>query len=69
MKVSRYILHIFLFRKVVAGPYPRYLEDPKIPNVLKDIHEGDCWNHNGSKSLFSKILGTAYYLPAMRNTQ
>jgi hypothetical protein len=36
--------------KSVAGPYLRCLEDPKVHEAVKDIHEGDCGNHSGART-------------------
>jgi ribonuclease HI len=66
-KVTQYtILNKKLYRKSLAGPYLRCLNDGEAQEVLKDIHEGDCGNHTGGRSLFSKILRTGYYWPTMR---
>ncbi|KAI3744713.1 hypothetical protein L1987_57804 [Smallanthus sonchifolius] len=67
VRVSRFIiLQNVLYRKSIADPYLRCLEDPKAHEVLKDIHEGDCGNHNEGRALFSRILMTGYYWPTMR---
>ncbi|XP_076884522.1 uncharacterized protein LOC143533725 [Bidens hawaiensis] len=67
MKVSQFIiLNDILYKKSLAGPYFRCLEDFEIREVLKDIHEGDYGNHTRGRSLFSKILRTGYYWPTMR---
>ena len=67
MKVSRFtIVQNILYRKSLAGPYLRCLEYPETEDVLKDIHEGDCGNHAGGRSLFSKVLRTGYYWPTMK---
>ena len=50
----------------MAGPYLRCLEDNEGKEVLKDIHEGDCGNHTGGRSLCSKILRTGYFWPTMK---
>ena len=56
MKVSRFtIINNVLYKKSLAGPYLRCLEGPEAKEVLQDIHEGDCGNHTGGRSLFSKI--------------
>lgn len=55
-----------MYKKSVAGPYLRCLEDPETFEFLKDIHEGDCGNHAGGRSLFSKVLRTGYFWPTMR---
>ncbi|KAJ0856311.1 putative ribonuclease H [Helianthus annuus] len=67
MKVSRFtIINNILYKKSLAGSYLRCLEDPEAKEVLQDIHEGDCGNHAGGRSLFSKVLRTGYYWPTMR---
>ncbi|XP_076899519.1 uncharacterized protein LOC143553398 [Bidens hawaiensis] len=59
LKVSQYILlNNILYRKSLAGPYLRCIEDPEIQEVLKDFHEGDCGNHTGGRAIFSRILRT-----------
>ena len=55
-----------MYKKSLAGSYLRCLEDPEAKEVLQDIPEGDCGNHTGGRSLFSKVLRTGYYWPTMR---
>ena len=67
MKVSRFtIINNILYKKSLAGPYLRCLKDPEAMEVLQDIHEGDCGNHTGGRSLFSKVLRTGYYWSTMK---
>lgn len=40
-----------LYRKSRIGPYLRCLEDHKVVEVVKAIHEGVCGNHTGRKIL------------------
>lgn len=49
------------YRKSLVDPYLRCLEDHETTEVLKDIHEGDCGNHMGGRSLCSKVLRMGYY--------
>jgi ribonuclease HI len=66
IKVSRFtLINGKLYRKSLAGPYLRCLEDPETREVLKDIHEGDCGNHTGARALCSKVLRTGYFWPTM----
>ncbi|XP_076895149.1 uncharacterized protein LOC143547658 [Bidens hawaiensis] len=66
-KVSQFtIIHDMLYKKYLAGPYLRCIEEPKIKEVLKDFHEGDCGNHTGGRELFSRILRTGYFWPTMK---
>ncbi|KAK9070324.1 hypothetical protein SSX86_010725 [Deinandra increscens subsp. villosa] len=60
------IINGILYKKSLAGPYLRCLEQPEALAVLQDIHEGDCGNHTGGRSLFSKVLRTGYYWPTMK---
>ena len=46
IKVSQFtILKNVLYKRSLAGPYLRCIEDPEIQEVLRDFHEGDCGNH------------------------
>ncbi|KAJ0548844.1 putative nucleotidyltransferase, Ribonuclease H [Helianthus annuus] len=67
IKVSQFtILNNMLYKRSLAGPYLRCIEDPEVQEVLKDFHEGDCGNHTGGRALFSRILKTGYYWPTMK---
>ncbi|KAJ0433317.1 putative nucleotidyltransferase, Ribonuclease H [Helianthus annuus] len=67
IKVSQFaILNNVLYKRSLAGPYLRCIEDPEIEEVLRDFHEGDCGNHTGGRALFSRILRTGYYWPTMK---
>ncbi|KAJ0927102.1 putative nucleotidyltransferase, Ribonuclease H [Helianthus annuus] len=67
IKVSQFtILKNMLYKRSLAGPYLRCIEDPEVQEVLKDFHEGDCGNHTGGRALFSRILRTGYYWPTMK---
>ena len=42
IKVSQFtILKNMLYKRSLAGPYLRCIEDPEIEEVLRDFHEGD----------------------------
>ncbi|KAF5779193.1 putative integrase, catalytic core, ribonuclease H domain, ribonuclease H-like superfamily [Helianthus annuus] len=67
IKVTQFtILNNVLYKRSLAGPYLRCIEDPEIEEVLRDFHEGDCGNHTGGRALFSRILRTGYYWPTMK---
>ncbi|KAK1406298.1 hypothetical protein QVD17_41591 [Tagetes erecta] len=67
INVSLFIIsNNILYRKSLAGPYLRCIEEPEVQEVLKDFHEGDCGNHTGGRSLFSRILRTRYFWPTMK---
>ena len=66
-RISRFvIIQRKLYKKSLAGPYLRCLKDHEAAEVLKDIHERDCGNHTGGRSLCSKALRTGYYWPTMK---
>jgi len=67
MKASRFVLiNNFLFKKSLAGPYLRCLEPAQAAIALGELHQGECGNHAGGRSLASKALRTGYYWPTMR---
>ena len=67
IRASRFtIIQGTLYKKSMADPYLRCLEDDESKEVLKDINEGDCGNHAGGRSLCSKILRTGYFWPTMK---
>jgi len=35
--------------------------------VIKEIHDGDCGNHSGGRSLAHKVINQGYYWPKMFN--
>ena len=39
----------------------------KIQNVLAKLHDGECGNHSGTRSLAHKALTFNYYWPTMRD--
>lgn len=55
-----------LYRKSMACPYLRCLEDHEASEVLNDIHGGDCGNHTEGRSLCFKILRMGYYWTIMK---
>jgi len=67
IKVSPFtIFNNLLYRKSLVGPYLRCIEDLEVQEVLKDFHEGDCGNHTGGRSLFSRILRKGYFWQRMK---
>ncbi|XP_074283537.1 uncharacterized protein LOC141608085 [Silene latifolia] len=66
-KASTYsIINNILFKRFQAGPYLRCLESDEAKQVLQEIHDGQCGNHKGGRSLASKILKTGYYWPTLK---
>ncbi|XP_059654611.1 uncharacterized protein LOC132301369 [Cornus florida] len=52
-----------LYRKSVSGPYLKCLSPTEALVVLKQIHDGDCGNHSGGRSLAHKVLTQGYFWP------
>lgn len=68
IRVSHFVMIQWrLYKKSIADPYLRCLENHKATKFLKDIHGGDCANHIGGRSLCSNILRTGYYWTTMKN--
>ncbi|XP_075112531.1 uncharacterized protein LOC142182266 [Nicotiana tabacum] len=56
-KAARYCLDRGnLYRKMFGGPLARCLGPSQIEYVIKEIHEGNCGNHTGGKSLIQVFL-------------
>ena len=55
-----------LFKKSLAGLLLRCIESKEAATVMKAMHDGECGNHAGARSLSNKILRTGYYWPTLR---
>lgn len=68
---ARYvIINDNLYRRSHSGPYLRCLDSDQALYVMKEIHEGDCGNHSGPRSLIHKMLRQGFYWPTMKaNTE
>ena len=47
------------------SPLLRCLGPEEAEIVLREIHEGDCGNHSGGRSLAQKVLTQGYYWPRL----
>ncbi|XP_070045549.1 uncharacterized protein [Nicotiana tomentosiformis] len=54
-----------LYRKLFQGPLARCLGASEADYVMREIHEGICGNHSGTKSLVLKSVRAGYYWPRM----
>ena len=54
-----------LFHRSFNDPYARCLDDTEDVYVLKEIHEGECGNYSGGRSLCNKVKHQGYYWPSM----
>ncbi|GJW45641.1 reverse transcriptase domain-containing protein [Tanacetum coccineum] len=54
-----------LYKKSFLGPWLRYVGPLQANYVLREIHEGSCSMHTGTRSVVAKALQTGYYWPTM----
>jgi len=58
-------LEDILFKKscfrLHSDPCLRCLESDKARKVMQEIHDGDCGNHSGGRSLTHKVINQGYY--------
>ncbi|XP_059669052.1 uncharacterized protein LOC132314174 [Cornus florida] len=59
------IINNQLYRKSFSGPYLKCLSPTEALVVLKQIHDGDCGNHSGGRSLAHKVLTQGYFLAVL----
>ncbi|XP_059664221.1 uncharacterized protein LOC132309996 [Cornus florida] len=57
------IINNQLYRKLFSGPYLKCLSPTEALTILKQIHDGDCGNHSGGRSLAHKVLTQGYFWP------
>ena len=56
-----------LYKRGFTFPLLRCLTSEEGEYVLREIHEGVCENHSGSRNLAAKALRQDYYWPTMKN--
>ena len=54
-----------LYKRGFSHPYLRCLGTKEADYVIREIHEGICGNHSGSRSLVHKLVRAGYYWPTM----
>ncbi|KAL2254676.1 UNVERIFIED_CONTAM: Retrovirus-related Pol polyprotein from transposon [Sesamum indicum] len=54
-----------LYKRTVEGPLLKCLEDAQARYVLREIHEGNCGNHSGARSLAQKVTRQGYFWPTL----
>ncbi|GJY62598.1 reverse transcriptase domain-containing protein [Tanacetum coccineum] len=54
-----------LYKKSFLGPWLRCVGPSQANYVLREIHEGSCSMHAGTRSVVAKALRTGYYWPTM----
>ncbi|KAK1568798.1 hypothetical protein Q3G72_028909 [Acer saccharum] len=60
------ILYGKLYKKSFTGPYLRCVTPRKAYDVLKSLHQEECGNHSGARSLSNRAITAGYYWPTMR---
>ena len=55
-----------LYKKDFSQPYLRCLNSEEADYVIREVHEGICGNHSGSRSLVHKLIRVGYYWPTMQ---
>ncbi|XP_059627634.1 uncharacterized protein LOC132270471 [Cornus florida] len=64
------IINNQLYRKSFSGPYLKCLSPTEAFVVLRQIHDEDCGNHSGGRSLAHKVLTQGYFWPYLaRNAE
>ncbi|GJT95425.1 reverse transcriptase domain-containing protein [Tanacetum coccineum] len=59
------IINGMLYKKSFLGPWLRCVGPSQANYVLREIHEGSCSMHAGTRSVIAKALRIGYYWPTM----
>ncbi|KAI3771957.1 hypothetical protein L6452_03129 [Arctium lappa] len=67
-KASRYVvIRGQLYRRSSTGLNLRCITNKtQVQKILQDMHDGECGNHSGSRSLANRISRQGYYWPTLR---
>ena len=67
VQAARFILiKDILYKRGFSRPYLRSLGNEESDYVMREVHEGICGNHSGSRSLVHKLVRAGYYWPTMQ---
>ena len=55
-----------LYKRSFSCLYLRCLGNEEADYVMREVHEGICRNHSGSRSLVHKLVRVGYYWPTMQ---
>ena len=67
VQAARFVLiKDILYKRGFSHPYLRCLGTEEADYVIREIHEGICGNHSGSRSLVHKLVRAGYYWPTMQ---
>ncbi|GKA85770.1 reverse transcriptase domain-containing protein, partial [Tanacetum coccineum] len=65
-KSRRYaVINRVLYKKSYLGLWLRYVRPLQENYVFREIHEGSCSMHAGTRSMVAKAIWTGYYWPTM----
>ncbi|GKD31287.1 reverse transcriptase domain-containing protein [Tanacetum coccineum] len=65
-KSRRYaVINEVLYKKSYLGPWLWCVGPLQVNYVLREIHEGSCSMHAGTRSVVAKSIWTGYYWPTM----
>ena len=66
VQAARFVLiKDVLYKRGFSRPYLRCLGTEKADYLMREVHEGICGNHSGSRSLVHKLVRAGYYWPTM----
>ena len=66
VQAARFILiKDVLYKRGFSRPYLRCLGAEEADYVMREVHEGICGNHSGSRALVHKLVQAGYYWPTM----
>ncbi|XP_030940220.1 uncharacterized protein LOC115965174 [Quercus lobata] len=64
VQAARFVLiKDVLYKRGFSHPYLRCLGTEEADYVMREVHEGICGNHSGSRSLVHKLVRAGYYWP------
>ena len=67
VRATRFVLiKDILYKRGFSRLYLRCLGNEKASYVMREVHEGICRNHSGSRSLVHKLIRAGYYWPTMQ---
>ncbi|KAL5580502.1 hypothetical protein UlMin_012944 [Ulmus minor] len=67
-KAARFTIHDGkLLKRSFSGPYLRCVTPVEARHILSELHDGECGNHSGGRSLANRALTAGYYWPTMRS--
>ena len=67
VQVARFVLiKDVLYKRGFSRLYLRCLGNEEADYVMREVHEGICGNHSGSRLLVHKLVRAGYYWPTMQ---